>query len=144
MRTTPGLTSVAPRQGTSTPVGLTSHRSVRRAVAQLPRGTDVICRTIAGERPQVVAAPTSQAGNGNGAPPSELASGPTVMVPEDFVLAPGEVSQVDSVGQDLPDDVFRCFGCTQPACQVGLSETRFMHIIIRTQLQHVWGAAVCR
>lgn len=39
------------------------------------------------------------------------------MVPEDFVLAPGEVSEVDRVGQDLPDDVFRCFGCTQPACQ---------------------------
>ncbi|KAG2425919.1 hypothetical protein HXX76_013293 [Chlamydomonas incerta] len=44
-------------------------------------------------------------------------AGPTVCVPEDFVLAPGELSQVDRAGKNLPDDVFRCFGCTLPACQ---------------------------
>ncbi|KXZ54340.1 hypothetical protein GPECTOR_5g422 [Gonium pectorale] len=69
------------------------------------------CRTIAGERPQIVVSP-----NGNGAE-APAPSGPTVCVPEDFVLPPGELSPVDRTGLNLPGDVFRCFGCTQPACQ---------------------------
>ncbi|EFJ39510.1 hypothetical protein VOLCADRAFT_108615 [Volvox carteri f. nagariensis] len=32
-------------------------------------------------------------------------------------LLAGELSPVNRVGFNLPDDVFRCFGCTQPACQ---------------------------
>lgn len=39
-------------------------------------------------------------------------------VPEDFVLAPGEMSLVDRVAPEKQHDIFRCFGCTQPACQV--------------------------
>ncbi|KAG2485896.1 hypothetical protein HYH03_015341 [Edaphochlamys debaryana] len=70
-----------------------------------------MCRTIAGDRPQVASAPAP-------APVDKPSlSGPTVCVPEDYVLAPGELSHVDRVGLDHPDDVFRCFGCTQPACQ---------------------------
>lgn len=33
------------------------------------------------------------------------------------MLAPGELSTVDRAAPELPRDVFRCFGCTQPACQ---------------------------
>ncbi|PNH07340.1 Threonine dehydratase biosynthetic, chloroplastic [Tetrabaena socialis] len=53
-----------------------------------PRGALSACRTIAGDRPQLVAPPSTS----NGAPP---AAGPSVCVPEDFVLAPGELSHVD-------------------------------------------------
>ena len=46
-------------------------------------------------------------------------AGPFVCLPEDFKLLPGEVSTIDRVGKNLPADVFRCFGCSKPECQVG-------------------------
>ncbi|EFJ50298.1 hypothetical protein VOLCADRAFT_88765 [Volvox carteri f. nagariensis] len=81
----------------------------------VPRAAGVICRTIAGERPQVSAPPAGS----NGTQPSVVPtpSKNTVCAPEDFKLSPGELSPVNRVGLNLPDDVFRCFGCTQPACQ---------------------------
>lgn len=45
-------------------------------------------------------------------------SGPTLCVPEDLQLPPGQLSTIDRVGKNLPADVFRCFGCTKEACQV--------------------------
>ena len=44
--------------------------------------------------------------------------GPTVCNPEDLKLKPGELSTINRLGRDLPQDVFRCFGCVEPACQV--------------------------
>ncbi|KAG2434973.1 hypothetical protein HYH02_011972 [Chlamydomonas schloesseri] len=86
-----GMSGAPQRRVGGTPSGLRS------------RGASVLRMTIAGDRPQVAAPPAP--------------AGPTICVPEDFVLAPGELSQVDRTGKELPDDVFRCFGCTQPACQ---------------------------
>ena len=40
------------------------------------------------------------------------------VAPEDFELAPGELSFVDRTSPESPDDVFRCVGCTRPECQV--------------------------
>ncbi|GFR47671.1 hypothetical protein Agub_g9415 [Astrephomene gubernaculifera] len=87
-----------------------------RALVQspLPHGANLACRTVAGDRPQVL---ETSNGNGVASPSAPAPSAPTVCVPEDFVLAPGELSLVDRTGLNLPDDVFRCFGCTQPACQ---------------------------
>ena len=48
-------------------------------------------------------------------PPS---SGPTVCNHEDLQLKPGELSTIDRRGKGLPQDTFRCFGCSEPACQV--------------------------
>ncbi len=39
-------------------------------------------------------------------------------LPEDFELGVGEVSTVHRAGLDSPADVFRCAGCSLPACQV--------------------------
>ncbi|GLC42052.1 hypothetical protein PLESTB_001062900 [Pleodorina starrii] len=80
-----------------------------------PRTADIICRTIAGERPQVVAPPAG--GNGVQPGPAPTSSKNSVCVPEDFVLALGELGPINREGMNLPDDVFRCFGCTQAACQ---------------------------
>lgn len=43
---------------------------------------------------------------------------PTVCVPEDLQLPPGVLSTIDRKGKGLPQDVFRCFGCSKPECQV--------------------------
>lgn len=43
---------------------------------------------------------------------------PTIAVPESLVLPPGQLSHVNREGKGLPADVFRCFGCVKPACQV--------------------------
>lgn len=76
------------------------------------------CNTIAANRPVVTStgSPSSSKAHANGAalPPA----GPTICVPEDFKLAPGAVSSVDKMGKGLAADVFRCFGCTRPECQV--------------------------
>ncbi len=48
----------------------------------------------------------------------DAAPNPLVCMPEDFVLALGEVSSVNRTAAETVDDVFRCPGCTQPACQV--------------------------
>lgn len=53
----------------------------------------------------------SVARNARPAPPKDA------YVPDDFVLAPGEVSHVDRVSSPPPGEVFRCPGCTEPACQ---------------------------
>jgi hypothetical protein len=40
------------------------------------------------------------------------------VVPEDFELAPGELSTIDRTSPPAPEDAFRCPGCTQAECQV--------------------------
>lgn len=47
-----------------------------------------------------------------------VVSGPTVCVPEDLKLPPGQLSTVDRTGLGHNADVFRCFGCTKAECQV--------------------------
>ena len=42
-------------------------------------------------------------------------------VSEDLELPPGELSNIDRTAfSDAPENVFRCFGCTDPSCQVCL------------------------
>ena len=36
---------------------------------------------------------------------------------EDYWLPPGELSEIKRAGNSGELDVFRCFGCTRPACQ---------------------------
>ena len=49
---------------------------------------------------------------------SSSASGQLVRAPEDLTLEPGSLSSIDRGGSCHPADVFRCTGCTEPACQV--------------------------
>ena len=38
---------------------------------------------------------------------------------EDYWIPPGELSEIDRMaGLDAPENVYRCFGCMEPACQV--------------------------
>lgn len=49
---------------------------------------------------------------------SSAAGQPVFVAPEDYQLLPGQMS---SINRTLPldqNDVFRCAGCTEPACQV--------------------------
>ncbi len=40
-------------------------------------------------------------------------------VSEDYWLPPGELSEIDrNAGLDAPENIFRCFGCTEAECQV--------------------------
>ncbi|PNW86098.1 hypothetical protein CHLRE_02g073200v5 [Chlamydomonas reinhardtii] len=92
--------------GTTMPQGMpgAAQRRLRGTSAGVRgRGASLVRRTIAGDRPQVATPPAPAV--------------PTLCVPEDFVLAPGELSPVDRNGKNLPEDVFRCFGCTLPACK---------------------------
>jgi len=69
-----------------------------------------------------------ESGNGRLTPPQPAANGAPVAdasavlsyAPEDFTLAPGEPSLIDRTTPADPADVFRCAGCTEPACQVRL------------------------
>lgn len=63
--------------------------------------------------------PPSPAG-GNGAGATGAAAPAAVKDsynPEEYVLPSGTVSPVDRVGKQDASDVFRCPGCTEPACQ---------------------------
>lgn len=42
---------------------------------------------------------------------------PTVM-PEEYWLPPGEISAIDRSSDVQEQDIFRCFGCTRPECEV--------------------------
>ncbi|GIL91166.1 hypothetical protein Vretimale_18802 [Volvox reticuliferus] len=90
-------------------------RSWKGLPSPQPRAAEMICRTIAGERPQVASSPAGSNGTQPNVAPATSQN--TVCVPEDFVLSPGELSPVDRTGLNLSSDVFRCFGCTQAACQ---------------------------
>jgi hypothetical protein len=50
--------------------------------------------------------------------PAAKETTPSFRVPEDFQLPAGELSTVDRTRTILAQDVFRCFGCTKPECQV--------------------------
>jgi hypothetical protein len=39
-------------------------------------------------------------------------------VPEDYVLPPGVLSDIDRTSPLAPEDTYRCTGCTKPECQV--------------------------
>ncbi len=43
---------------------------------------------------------------------------PPLCVPEDLQLPPGVLSTITRAAPTRPADVFRCFGCTKPECQV--------------------------
>lgn len=47
-----------------------------------------------------------------------VVAGPPICIPEDLQLASGELSKIDRVGRNNPDDVYRCVGCTKTECQV--------------------------
>lgn len=49
--------------------------------------------------------------------PTSVPPPPVMRVPEDLVLAPGQLSTIDRNGKNLDGDVFRCFGCTKSECQ---------------------------
>jgi hypothetical protein len=40
------------------------------------------------------------------------------LVPEDYELAPGELSTIDRTSPAAPEDAYRCPGCTKAECQV--------------------------
>ena len=42
-----------------------------------------------------------------------------VVAPEDFQLAPGEVSSIDRASPPSPADAFHCAGCSRPECAAG-------------------------
>lgn len=86
-------------------------------------------------RVQAPQRPPSTAGNGAAAPstPSQL-----IYEPEDFQLPPGEVSRVDRVGKNSPADVFRCPGCTEPACQGGRNTAAFVFAACKWEESNSW------
>lgn len=70
---------------------------------------------------QPAASPADSEANPSGSQIDSLASvelNDLLCNPEDFVLPPGELSVVDRQSDESPEDVFRCPGCTRPACQV--------------------------
>lgn len=51
------------------------------------------------------------------------------VAPEDYVLPPGQLSTINHSAPTAPDDVFRCPGCTEAACQVrGQNAARRVHV----------------
>lgn len=54
---------------------------------------------------------------------------------EDYWIPPGELSEIDrTAGLDAPENVYRCFGCKEPACQVLPPVLMNPHIIRSTYL----------
>ena len=68
-----------------------------------------------------------QRAGGNGSKPAAAglaavaaaAAAPLLVAPEDFQLAPGVLSHVDTSRPLAESDVFRCAACSRPECQVG-------------------------
>jgi hypothetical protein len=85
---------------------------------------------VAGDGHQQTLDPAAEGINGNGMSPAEAAAllseaavpplteQPLFVSPEDFTLPPGELSTIDRTSPPSTQDVFRCPGCTEPACQV--------------------------
>lgn len=60
----------------------------------------------------LIAEPLLQAG-----PACSVESKEERFLPEDYQLAQGELSFIDKKAEVVPEDVFRCVGCTKEACQ---------------------------
>jgi hypothetical protein len=92
---------------------------LRRCRAALPRQRASIAEESAAQADGAEEAGRGSengANIGNGAPPT--ASSVAWRKPEDLRLESGVLSTVDRQGLKLPEDVFRCVGCTLPECQV--------------------------
>lgn len=65
---------------------------------------------------------TSSSGNGASSHAESVegnrAHSELVRAPEDLLLEPGELSTISRSSEQHPADVFRCTGCSEPACQV--------------------------
>lgn len=91
---------------------------MRRCRAALPRQRASIAEESAAQADGAKEAGRGSengANIGNGAPPT--ASSVAWRKPEDLRLESGVLSTVDRQGLKLPEDVFRCVGCTLPECQ---------------------------